>query len=147
MDTLDLNKMLKHNKIFLGTFPCDMLPKNVQYPLGIIVNTDTSTQPGSHWVAIFINSKGHGYYFDSFGLPPLQTAIKHFLNKNCIKGWCYNTFTLQDVTSDTCGIYAALYLEVRFQGHSHTKFLTLFSHDNKHNDYIAPWIYLLCRMV
>jgi len=145
MDTLDLNKLLEHNACFLGTFPRDMLPSTVKRkaPFGLIVNTDKASDPGTHWVAIFVDASGYGEYFDSFGLAPQHNEITDFLNNTCTQGWSYNSYALQDITGDTCGVYAAMYLETRFQGCSYTQFMSMFTSNQRINDFLVPWFYLI----
>ncbi len=49
---------------FIGTYSRDRLPKIVEsLPVGLVVNTDPSDQPGQHWVAIFINKRGRRRVF------------------------------------------------------------------------------------
>jgi len=73
MNTLEINNSLKKFKTFLGAFPKDKLPKT-RKPCGLIINTDSSNNPGEHWVAIYTDNNC-SEYFDSFGLPPLQEEI------------------------------------------------------------------------
>ena len=146
MDTRDINKLLQGQTGFLGTFPRDQLPTVIKRrPSGLIVNTDTASEPGEHWVAIYLANDSCGEYFDSFGLPPLHKEIIAFLNDHNDNGWVYNTITLQDVSSDTCGIYTAFYLQSRLSGYSNEQFLSLFTKHGKINDFIAPYLYLLSR--
>jgi hypothetical protein len=48
MDTLNINSLLRKSKGFVGTFPRDMMPKYFKRLALIIVNTDTSKDPGEH---------------------------------------------------------------------------------------------------
>ena len=146
MDTLDLNKLLQHNSAFMGTFPRDLLPPPVKcksQPLGLIANTDVARDPGTHWVAIYVDASSRGEYFDSFGLAPQYNEITSFLNQVCKRGWSYNSYALQDITGDTCGVYAAMYLETRFQGYTYQHFMSLFTDNPRINDFLVPWIYLI----
>jgi len=142
MNTQDINQLLHGQTGFLGTFPRDRLPTVIKRrPSGIIVNTDTSNEPGEHWVAIYLCRDGCAEYFDSFGLPPLHKEIIAFLNDHN-EGWDYNRVTLQDVSSDTCGIYAALYILKRLNGYSKHEFLSLFTKRVRVNDLAVPYLYL-----
>jgi hypothetical protein len=97
MDTLDIYRALSDVPTFAGVFPSDLLPSHqlpgfVRYT--IITNTDVHTDPGSHWVAVHVDTRSSsGYYFDSYGLFPLVTAIRHFLRRACTQ-WSYNTRTM-----------------------------------------------------
>ena len=61
MDTLQIERILKNDfctkKIFKGVYPKNRLPI-VEYPGSYVVNTNPSTAPGEHWVAVFFNNKG-----------------------------------------------------------------------------------------
>lgn len=52
----------------LCKFSLDECKKKGTSKIGIIFNLDKHTQPGSHWVAVFMDLKKHKiYYFDSYG--------------------------------------------------------------------------------
>lgn len=63
-----------------------------------IVNLDSSSGPGTHWVAYYKNDK-HIEYFDSFGNLQPPTEIINYLGKK-IK---YNYTKYQDYDSVNCG--------------------------------------------
>ena len=130
MNTLEINTMLKNKKYFQGAFCLDKLPYKIKRPLSLIINTDPCSQPGQHWVAILLHKNGTGDYFDSFGMPPIHQEIINYLNFNC-KKWNYNKKTIQDLTSDCCGLYCVLY--IKFDG----KINHLFTQDTKMNDIIV----------
>ena len=134
MDTLLIRKLLKTFKCFKGVFPCDELPYEENLPLNIIINTDPSYKPGQHWVCVSIQENGNGFYFDSFGLPPLKTEIIDFLNYKCIKRWGRNKVALQNVLSKTCGHYCVLWIIFRCQGLTNETFISQFKDDTLEND-------------
>jgi len=83
MNTLQIEHFLsKHSKtksIFKGVFPLDRLPKTIlKYPALIIANTDTSDQPGTHW----IDSRRSAEFFDSYSLYPQKKEFLKFLKSN-----------------------------------------------------------------
>ena len=83
MDTLTIKKLLKSYNCFKGVFPCDRVPYKAKLPLNIIINTDPSNKPGTHWVCVSIDKNGRGFYFDSFGFPPNNsTNFKIHSNKD-----------------------------------------------------------------
>ena len=43
-----------------------------------IVNTDISTDPGEHWVAVYFR-KDQAIYFDSYGRPPEEQYVLSFI--------------------------------------------------------------------
>jgi len=74
MNTLQILHFLsKHSKtksIFIGVFPSDRLPKTIlKYAALIIANTDTSDQPGTHWIAFYFDSRRSAEFFDSGQYP------------------------------------------------------------------------------
>jgi hypothetical protein len=54
-------------RVFQGVFSSDMLPPNHRL---LVCNTDPSTRPGQHWIAIYVDENRCGEYFDSFGQSP-----------------------------------------------------------------------------
>jgi hypothetical protein len=127
------NQADKH--FFSGVYAADTLPNKVKGPIGLIANTAPKTNPGDHWIAIFIDEKKHGYYFDSFGRPPLVPSILTFLRKNCVK-IKYNTKQVQHLNSIKCGQFSAVYLKYRFNGGSSKHFVDLFNYDLSLNEKI-----------
>ena len=53
---------------FDGVYPSDRIPKLTDEGPYAIVNTDNSSEPGSHWVALCKNGNSILFY-DSFGRP------------------------------------------------------------------------------
>ena len=134
MNTSTIRKLLKTYKCFKGVFASDMLPYSANLPLNIIVNTDPSYKPGQHWVAISIDAKGHGYYFDSFGFPPLVKNIFKFISEKAFNGWSYNRRQLQNVMSSTCGNYCVLFIIFKCNNLSNKEFFFNFGRDTAKND-------------
>ena len=49
----------------------DCLPEIIDtYPGAIVCNTHDADQPGEHWIAMYVDTKGYGDYFDPYGLEP-----------------------------------------------------------------------------
>ena len=61
-----IKKNLKYK--YLGSFPADMVPFNIEKNSFCIINSDTSTEPGTHWVMI-ADRDGILYFGDSLGRP------------------------------------------------------------------------------
>jgi hypothetical protein len=74
-----------------------------------VLYTDRHKVPGSHWIAIQIQSRSCViYYFDSYSLPPLIPYIQSFINRNCTV--CdYNSVQLQGPITAVCDKYCCLY--------------------------------------
>ena len=71
-----IEDVMKRYKDFKGVYPIDRINeipvnKNTK-KFGVIVNLDHHNQPGSHWVAIYVDkSKDKALeYYDSFGDQP-----------------------------------------------------------------------------
>lgn len=140
MDTVQIIKCMKNNiatkKYFKGVFASDKLPTmKLKKPACLIINTDPSTKPGMHWVAIFLPHRGLAEYFDSFGLrPKLKTILKCLSNNGNAHTYTYNKKQLQNIFSVVCGNYCCEYLLHRCQGKSKNIFFKKFSSDTTNND-------------
>jgi len=139
MNTNQINEYLKNFHCFLGTFPEDKIFMKIEKkPAAMVVNTDPSSKPGTHWVAIFLNDDGTGEYFDPFGFPPLTERVINFINTNSPNGWDFNKITFQTpVLSKTCGIYCILFIKDRCRNISFRKFVSKFSRNVFLNDILA----------
>lgn len=131
MNTLEIWNAMTTNKytkkIFKGVFPLDEIPKTIlKRPAGIIVNTDKSTQPGTHWIALYLPVKDRAEFFDSYGRAPMHNEFLEFFIKNKIKKILYNKTQLQSVFSAVCGQYCCFYLLARSNNCSLKKFKNKF---------------------
>jgi hypothetical protein len=112
---------------------------SVQHPTGQTPPTDqqcrSSSKPGSHWIAIFIDSKGRGEYFDSFWRKP-TALFEDYMNKNCNR-WIFNTRQLQSIVSSYCGFYCCFYCMLRCRGFDLTRIVKIFTGDTGFNDSIV----------
>lgn len=133
MDSQQILSEFKNEKRFIGVFPRNNLPSNLSSSANaLIINTDSSSEPGEHWVAIYIENK-KGEYFDSFGLPPLHTDFIKFLNNQC-DSWIYNSCTIQHYKSKSCGKFCINFIKTRLKGDSYSKFISKFSVNLKKNE-------------
>lgn len=114
-------------RIFRGVYPRDKLPRwvSTQQPCAFIINTDRSSGPGRHWVALWLDGKGKAEYFDSFGLPPSHLEIKNFILRHC-HTYRFNSRLLQDMTSSFCGLYVIFFVYMKSRGASLTRLLASF---------------------
>ncbi|MED5363446.1 MAG: hypothetical protein VX790_04620 [Bacteroidota bacterium] len=81
--TKDRNSLEK----FIGVFPMDLLPNDLPAkPFCLVVNSAPSSSQGEHWLAVFVNTNGHGELFDSYGHPAdfYDQRLEVFLEKNCL---------------------------------------------------------------
>jgi len=73
MNTKQIEKILKDaysKQIFKGVYSIGETPSVINYPNAYIFNTDPSSKPSEHWIAIYFDQKTRGEYFDSYGLGP-----------------------------------------------------------------------------
>lgn len=114
-------------RVFQGVYPRDRLPRVVRHPSIFIINTDASSGPGLHWVAVSFNHFGYCEYFDSFGVPPVHSDIVDFMHRNSYHPYTYNQRFLQDLTSSACGLYVIYYVLMKSRGQSLRHILWSFS--------------------
>ncbi|GFW54278.1 hypothetical protein TNCV_1560561 [Trichonephila clavipes] len=69
MDGMQMYIVLSQEKTtspyFQGVYSRDTLPP-LQENMCAIVNSDDSSQPGTHWLALFVNDKRELEFYDSF---------------------------------------------------------------------------------
>jgi len=91
--------------------------------VGIIYNLDTSSQSGSHWVAVYIDNKNNEInYYDSYGsmtIPLINQFIKKLVEKyythNIKPTVIYNDKRHQYAGSE-CGMYSMNFILERMHG-------------------------------
>jgi len=134
MNTYELQRVIgDYVKRFDGIFSIDRLPTK---PRLLVCNTDPSTMPGEHWIAIYVDDDGHyGEYFDSLGRAPTR-QFEHYMNEHC-REWNYNCKQLQSITSRFCGHYCASFCIIRSRGVSMADFVRYFNRDTGLNDVIV----------
>ena len=137
MNTTDVFDKIKKRcgDEFLGVFACDRLPAHLprgRRPLLLICNTDPHYKPGQHWIAICIDERSHGEYFDSYGREAPQ-IFRNFLNKNCIR-WIRNNVRLQSAISSFCGHYCVFYCLLKHFRHDINSIIEYFTDDTALND-------------
>ena len=131
MNTDQIVRILKHVNKFQGVFSADTLP---DYPRLLVCNTDPSTKPGIHWIAIYVND-GRGEYFDSFGRPP-EGVFETYMNRHCTV-WTFNKRQLQSIISSFCGFYCCVYCICRSRELDLPRIVSMFTNDTGFNDYIV----------
>ena len=137
MTSSEIDLILKQYRIYMGTFASDTFRLSRHYGRqAYIINTDTSTGPGKHWIAMI---KDHNicYYFDSFGLPIYLTQIIDTLKENNIKKYTYNTYQIQPFTSQKCGYYCLAFILSYLNGLNYNEFLNNFYTNVKKNDNVC----------
>jgi hypothetical protein len=138
-----IDKTLKNNNftktIYQGIFSCDKLTDHVisSFPCGFVVNFDTSSEPGSHWIGLFFDRFKNVEYFDTYARPiNTNKDIYNFIQKTGNKSIKYLTgASIQDDTSSVCGHYTILYLLCRAKKISFQCFVNTFSDQSESGDY------------
>lgn len=92
-----------------------------------VLNTDSSSGPGEHWVCIFFDKiNGTVEYFDSAGNDPSVT-VKRFLSQflSSHPSWRYVkvVITPHQEKNTECGVYVLFYIRVRLEGRSYKYFM------------------------
>ena len=128
---------------FLGVFAADELPllQDVPRPSGLIVNSDPSHKPGTHWMAIYYGKDGQDEFFDSYGKSPTSyvRAWQNHLNP----GYEYSSKILQGDDTTVCGHYCVFYLKQKSLGRTLKEVTDRFPGPKSANDRkICHWV---CR--
>jgi len=71
---------------------------------------------------IFFPKSSSAYYFDSYGILPLDPDIETFIRRNCTV-WDFNKRQLHDLTSNICGKYCCLSAVYMDQGFTARQFV------------------------
>lgn len=141
MNSLQILQSLRSIKDHtVGVYPADRIPRVWTYPTAFVVNTDGHKLPGAHWVAMYVDRHGHGWYFDSYGLPPIIPQHLSRLRRNC-RLFRWNATRLQGLHSQCCGQYCVMFLHYMATGFGIHQFRDVFSHDLQRNDKIAHEYY------
>lgn len=122
LTTLDINRLLKKVPHFGGVYPINRLPIILKKPVSLVINLDPSYKEGSHWVAVYFEVSGYGYYFDSYGKEPTSHVLT-LLERFAPKGYSFSKHKFQDDFSTSCGYFCVLFVIL---ANSRRKFLNLF---------------------
>ncbi|GFX27679.1 uncharacterized protein TNCV_2129201 [Trichonephila clavipes] len=104
MDGMQMYTVLSQEKTtspyFQGVYSRDTLPP-LEENMCAIVNSDDSSQPGTHWLALFVNDKRELEFYDSFGQPPVFYNISTTTYLDVL----WNSKVFQSPASNVCGQY------------------------------------------
>ena len=95
----DAAKRLSVNE-FRGVFLRDTLPKKAKLNECDILNLDSSSGDGTHWVMWFKNGKDK-FYFDSYGVQPPSELIAYLTSQ---------IFTIANESNKTVRCFAVIYV-------------------------------------
>ena len=119
MKSTTITNFMKCCPNFAGCFPEDSLHNLViqSFPCFIIVNTDSSDMPGSHWIALGI-FKSRIEIFDSLGFqilnwPRIPCSMLNFLHKFSQTRRIVVSRRIQSDDSVLCGYFCIFYILFR----------------------------------
>ena len=116
MNTAQIVKCLRQDLYMrehcLGCFALDQLPRPTKVPFGLVVNSDPSTEEGTHWLAVWVDAQGQGHYFDSYGQKALP-VIERYLDKYSRSWSLVLTAPLQAHLTAVCGQYCVYFLYLK----------------------------------
>lgn len=131
----------------MGVFPADRIVEKWVKPCAFVFNTDVSSKPGAHWVAIHVDKNNNAWYFDSYGCGPRIREHLRVIRKNC-RQIRWNTFQLQSHESSNCGHFCVMFLHFLSAGKSMSQFQSIFSKNLRDNDQIsARFVKKICKKV
>lgn len=123
MNTAQIDRLLTHHhrtrRYYLETYAADRIP-DVERAKSLalcafIVNTDVSSRPGEHWVALYIRTKNVAEYFDSLAMePPPSPHISEFLEQ--FTTIIRNPTSLQSPLTSVCGQFCIYFIIKRCSG-------------------------------
>lgn len=135
-----INDDVFSSKTFMGVYAKDRLPMISFYPCSFVFNTDPSSKPGQHWLAIYFNKDHSCEVFDSYGNPPEFYQLNQYLNK-WAKHYEYNNTRLQEWGSSMCGYYCIFFILLKNRFFSLNEVVDMFSkHDFGINDYLVEHV-------
>jgi hypothetical protein len=144
MNNHHIEYYLENDPNFLGCFPHDSLDDFKVTPnwcnnkkrktKSIIINTDSGR--GEHWVAMVLTG-GKCFYFDSFGLPIINTNILNYVNTKKYKTVTYSNQCIQDYLSTSCGLFCIAFVMYVKNRKDYLSFLSIFKEDLRCNDSVV----------
>lgn len=141
MNTIEIQKHLNkiHCSLKNNVYAANRLPLYVKTPMYLISNLDPDSEPGSHWVGMYIDRNGIGGYFDSYGRPPTGHH-KAFFRRNA-RHWDFNRYRIQLDWSSVCGEYSLTYLHYMYYGNTLRDYLSMFCEDKFINDIVVSQLF------
>jgi hypothetical protein len=136
MNSLQIDTILRKNfhtkSCYKGTFASNNIKNFLTFPYAIVANTQKNTQPGEHWVAMFIQNSNSIEYFDSFGEGPNKEIKKYIDNFKNVK---INTKKIQSDFDTSCGSHAIYFIVQRCRGKTFNSVIKALS--NPYSDYLV----------
>lgn len=145
MDENQINKYLRKIEKYQGSFASDELNEiSIKtFPEYVIVNLDSRSGGGNHWIALAIYENSV-YICDPLGgIKPdiaLPTELINFLHVLLTSRKLYMTKQLQPLRSDTCALYCIKFILCMSETNSFKNFLRLFTNDYQQNEVIIKFL-------
>ena len=134
MNSQQLEQALARNAVtgesFRGVFAADRIVPLDPLPGHCVINTDKSTENGSHWIAVYQEKPGVVETFDSFGRDFSSYHVNYFEKHRIVK----QSHQLQANTSTVCGQYCLFFLLRRCSGEKYANIVHLFTENKTSND-------------
>ena len=139
LSNVQINNFFRNNNMFGGCFSKDDVEIiDPSLPKFYILNMDSDTGPGTHWVLLSLVNPKVACYMDSFGAPPPQ-LVEMFMKRVRSQG-IYNIVVIQSIKSENCGYYCLYCGSELSKGKSFTDLLDVFDIDEKKNEkFITEW--------
>ena len=141
MDSQKITRMLSKceatHKYFTGTFPEDKIEMPMWYPASMVVNLDESSEPGSHWVAIFAKSPNDAMYFDSYGQQPkgnILAVLKKFRKVTT------SDFVIQSIISNVCAAYCIYFIYMASKGRNYEEILSSIARRSNMDAFVRSFV-------
>ena len=114
LSSSDFTKLKECNPCFLGVYPQNKLPitHHCVRPWCLIINSDTHTLPGKHWIAVYAPPHVNSVLFvDPLNLPVNRYSyIKNWLGQ-CFSHIIVLPYSIQPTYSIWCGAYCMYILK------------------------------------
>jgi hypothetical protein len=111
-----------------------------KFPAAIVANFDDSSQPGTHWVALYARTPLHVYYFDSLGLGEEQVEdIKNYIRGNFLTSTKQHA-RLQRPGTTVCGHFALFFLYCSIKNMPFLQIETVLSHVKNREMWVRNYV-------
>lgn len=137
----DILKLLKGAKNFLGVFASDEISnlRILAFPVFLIVNLDSKTLPGSHWIALRLD-KNTVEIFDSLGFDrnmwgKFPDGLRDFFDRYKYSHRFRISPVLQPASTSDCGFFCVFFVLYR-PNNSFTNCVSVFSRVLTRNHFI-----------
>ena len=113
-----------------------------RFPSSCVINTDSSTEEGTHWVAIFAPNIRQIFYFDSLGKVPNYNILKYLSTSINVTR---NVKRFQSIFSNLCGQYCICFIYFMSLNSNYKPFLNLLSSYNNADYFVTHFIKNFCK--